>query len=157
MKLVKFKSREDIGGWVAPPDYFPGQDIALSIGLKCPQCGGQEVIAIPYDDATMLITLRTEAINFPERADEIIDTLKKFVDNLEYFTPVERIQFMWGFCNNICIVNWQVAHPVVEEKPAPKNGKTVCVNCHGTGSLMSHGVHDGEECPKCDGWGHTYE
>jgi hypothetical protein len=110
-KLIKFKSKEDINGWVAPPDYFPGQDIALSIGLKCPQCRGQEVIAIPYDDATMLITLRTEAINFPERADEIIDTLKNFVDTLDYFTPVERIQFMWGFCNHDCIVNWQAEHP----------------------------------------------
>ena len=154
MKLVKFKSREDIGEWVAPPEYFPGQDIALSIGLKCPQCGGQEVIAIPYDDATMLITLRTEAINFPDRADEIIDTLKKFVDNLDYFTPVERIQFMWGFCNNICIVNWQAAH-AVEEAPAP-DGKTMCVNCKGHGGTWN-GVTDYVECPKCDGWGHTYE
>ena len=34
---------------------------------------------------------------------------------------------------------------------------TVCLDCHGTGSLMSHGVHDGAECPECDGWGHTYE
>jgi hypothetical protein len=156
MKLKKFKSKEEIGGWVAPPDYFPGQDIALSIGLKCPQCGEQEIIAIPYNDATMLITLRTEAINFPERADEIIDNLKNFVDTLDYFTPVERIQFMWGFCNNICIVNWQAAHPV-EEPPAPNSGKTVCVNCHGTGSLMRNGVHDGAECPKCYGWGSTYE
>lgn len=39
----------------------------------------------------------------------------------------------------------------------PNSGKTLCVNCHGTGSLMSHGVHDGEECHECDGWGHTYE
>lgn len=156
MKLKKFKSKEDINGWVAPPDYFPGQDIALSIGLKCPQCGEQEIIALPYDDATMLIALRTEAINFPDRADEIIDTLKRFVDNLDYFTPVERIQFMWGFCNSSCIVNWQAAHPVEEASP-PNSGKTLCVNCHGTGSLMRNGVHDGAECPKCYGWGSTYE
>ena len=39
----------------------------------------------------------------------------------------------------------------------PKDGKTGCLNCHGTGSLMSHGVHDGAECPECDGWGQTYE
>ena len=39
----------------------------------------------------------------------------------------------------------------------PNSGKTLCVNCHGTGSLMSHGVHDGAECPECNGWGHTYE
>jgi hypothetical protein len=114
MQLVKFKSKEDIGEWVAPPDYFPGQDIALSIGLKCPQCGGQEVIAIPYDDATMLITLRTEAINFPDKANESIVNLKKFVDTLNYFTAEEKIQFMWGFCNNLCIIEWQIAN-------APKN------------------------------------
>lgn len=110
MKLVKFKSKEEINGWVAPPDYFPGQDIALSIGLKCPQCRGQEVIAIPYDDATMLITLRTEAINFPEHADKSINNLKEFVDTLDYFTAEEKIQFMWGFCNNLCIIEWQIAN-----------------------------------------------
>ena len=37
------------------------------------------------------------------------------------------------------------------------NGKTNCLNCHGTGSLMRNGVHDGAECPKCYGWGSTYE
>ena len=110
MKLAKFKSKEDIGGWVAPPDYFPGQDIALSIGLKCPQCKSQEVIAIPYDDATMLITLRTEAISFPDRAAEVIFNLKKFVESLDYFTAEEKIQFMWGFCNNLCIIEWQIAN-----------------------------------------------
>jgi hypothetical protein len=111
MKLKKFESKEDIGEWVAPADYFPGRDLAIAGSLKCPECQRQEWITIPYDDATMLITLRTEAINFPERADEIIDNLKNFVDNLEYFTPVERIQFMWGFCNHDCIVNWQAEHP----------------------------------------------
>jgi hypothetical protein len=43
------------------------------------------------------------------------------------------------------------------QTPTPKNGKTNCLECHGTGSLMRNGVHDGEECPKCDGWGSTYE
>jgi len=114
MKLAKFKSKEDIGGWVAPPDYFPGQDIALSIGLKCPQCKSQEVIAIPYDDTTMLITLRTEAINFPDRADEVIDTLHKFVDNIAYFTSEEKNQFMWGFCNNTCLSSWVEENPLDE-------------------------------------------
>lgn len=37
------------------------------------------------------------------------------------------------------------------------NGKTNCLNCHGTGSLMRNGIHDGAECPKCYGWGSTYE
>jgi hypothetical protein len=43
------------------------------------------------------------------------------------------------------------------QTPTPKNGKTNCLECHGTGSLMRNGVHDGAECPKCDGWGSTYE
>jgi len=37
------------------------------------------------------------------------------------------------------------------------NGKTNCLECHGTGSLMRNGIHDGAECPKCYGWGSTYE
>lgn len=116
MKLVKFKSREDIGGWVAPADYFEGRDLAIAGSLKCPQCAIQEWIAIPYDDVTMLMALRFEMQDFPERAGEIIDTLKKFVDNLDYFTPVERIQFMWGFCGNSCINSWMVANPVTNNE-----------------------------------------
>ena len=157
MKLKKFESKEEIGEWVAPADYFPGRDLAIAGSLKCPECQRQEWITIPYDDVTMLMALRFVMQDFPERANEIIDTLKKFVDGLDYFTPMERIQFMWGFCNTECVAAWQEANPVVEEEPAPNSGKTVCTNCHGTGSLMRNGVHDGAECPKCWGWGSTYE
>lgn len=154
MKLKKFESKEEIGEWVAPADYFPGRDLAIAGSLKCPECQRQEWITIPYDDVTMLMALRFEMQDFPERADQIIDTLKKFVDGLDYFTPMEKIQFMWGFCNTECVSAWQASHPV-EEAPA-QNGKTMCVNCKGHGGTWN-GVTDYVECTHCDGWGHTYE
>jgi hypothetical protein len=114
VKLFKFNSKEDISEWVSPDDYFPGINIAITGTLKCPECSNQEWIAIPYDDVTMLLALRFEAIDFPERKDEVIVTLQKFVDNITYFTSEEKNQFMWGFCNNSCLSSWVKENPLDE-------------------------------------------
>jgi Zn ribbon nucleic-acid-binding protein len=111
MKLKKFKSVEEIGEWVAPDDYFPGQELAIAGTLKCPTCNTQDWITIPYNDVTMLMALRFEMQDYPEKAGEIIHTLKEFVDNLGYFTAEEKHQFMWGFCSNDCIAIWLIANP----------------------------------------------
>jgi hypothetical protein len=61
-----------------------------------------------------------------------------------------------GECTDV--PDWLLMHLGFSmQAPAPNSGKTVCVNCHGTGSLMRNGIHDGAECPKCYGWGSTYE
>lgn len=111
MKLKKFKSPEEIGSWVAPASYFPGRDLAIAGTLKCPTCSKQDWITIPYDDVTMLMALRFEMQDYPEKVGEIVTTLKEFVDNLGYFTEEEKHQFMWGFCSNDCIAIWLIDNP----------------------------------------------